>query len=123
MQIGRKMAPTFVGLSIMQINTFVNNLIALGLSAAQDGPQTISWLGGAVRYPLQQGAVAALYYGDRLCDFPLGTVGLPVAVAMLVDRSAGAMRFDVPAVSLLELSFPTYPADAVPDWLATIPGH
>ena len=47
--------------------------------------------------------------------------GVPVAVAMLVDRSAGAMRFDVPAVSLLELSFPTYPADAVPDWLATIP--
>jgi orotate phosphoribosyltransferase len=40
---------------------------------------------------------------------------------MLVDRSAGAARFDVPAVSLLELSFPTYPADAVPDWLAKIP--
>lgn len=45
----------------------------------------------------------------------------PVGVAMLVDRSAGAARFDVPAVSLLELSFPTYPADAVPDSLAKIP--
>ena len=44
-----------------------------------------------------------------------------VGVAMLVDRSAGAARFDVPAISLLELSFPTYPADAVPDWLARIP--
>ena len=47
--------------------------------------------------------------------------GTPVAVAMLVDRSAGAARFDVPAVSLLELSFPTYSADAVPEWLANIP--
>ena len=47
--------------------------------------------------------------------------GTPVAVAMLVDRSAGAARFDVPTVSLLELSFPTYAADAVPDWLARIP--
>lgn len=47
--------------------------------------------------------------------------GVPVAVAMLVDRSAGSARFDVPAVSLLELSFPTYPADAVPEWLAAIP--
>jgi orotate phosphoribosyltransferase len=47
--------------------------------------------------------------------------GKPVGVAMLVDRSAGAARFDVPAVSLLELSFPTFPADAVPDWLARIP--
>jgi orotate phosphoribosyltransferase len=47
--------------------------------------------------------------------------GTAVAVAMLVDRSAGVVRFDVPAVSLLELSFPTYPADAVPEWLAKIP--
>lgn len=45
----------------------------------------------------------------------------PVAVTMLVDRSAGSARFDVPTVSLLELSFPTYPADAVPEWLAKIP--
>ena len=47
--------------------------------------------------------------------------GVPVAVAMLVDRSAGATRFDVPAISLLELSFPTYPADALPESLALLP--
>jgi orotate phosphoribosyltransferase len=47
--------------------------------------------------------------------------GVPVAVAMLVDRSAGTARFEIPAVSLLELSFPTYGADAVPEWLAAIP--
>lgn len=47
--------------------------------------------------------------------------GVPVAVAMLVDRSAGVARFEIPAVSLLELSFPTYPADAVPEALARIP--
>ena len=44
-----------------------------------------------------------------------------VAVAMLVDRSAGTMRFDVPAVSLLELSFPTYVADQLPPELAALP--
>lgn len=47
--------------------------------------------------------------------------GDPVAVTMLVDRSAGSARFDVPAVSLLELSFPTYPPDALPESLAKIP--
>jgi orotate phosphoribosyltransferase len=47
--------------------------------------------------------------------------GNPVAVAMLVDRSAGTTRFDIPAISLLELSFPTYPADQVPPELAKIP--
>lgn len=44
-----------------------------------------------------------------------------VGIAMLVDRSAGAARFDVPAISLLELSFPTYPADAIPEALARLP--
>jgi orotate phosphoribosyltransferase len=47
--------------------------------------------------------------------------GRTVGIAMLVDRSAGSARFDVPAVSLLELSFPTYPADAVPPALAKLP--
>jgi orotate phosphoribosyltransferase len=54
-------------------------------------------------------------------DIVRGAGGTAVGVAMLVDRSAGSARFAVPAVSLLELSFPTYPADAVPDWLAKIP--
>lgn len=47
--------------------------------------------------------------------------GKAVGIAMLVDRSAGTARFEVPAISLLELSFPTYPADAVPAALAKIP--
>ena len=47
--------------------------------------------------------------------------GFVAGVAMLVDRSASSVRFDVPAVSLLELSFPTYPADQVPEDLARIP--
>ena len=47
--------------------------------------------------------------------------GTPVGIAMLVDRSAGSARFDVPAISLLELSFPTYPAEQVPESLARIP--
>ena len=47
--------------------------------------------------------------------------GIPVAAAMLVDRSAGEVRFDIPAVSLLELSFPTFPPDQIPEWLAAIP--
>lgn len=47
--------------------------------------------------------------------------GTAAGVAMLVDRSAGATRFDVPAISLLELSFPTYSANALPPELARIP--
>ena len=47
--------------------------------------------------------------------------GTVAGIAMLVDRSAGSTRFEVPAVSLLELSFPTYAPDAIPEHLARIP--
>ncbi len=95
LQIARNMTPTFVGLSILQINTFVNSMIAWGLAAVAGGPQTISWLGGAVHYPMQQGAVASLYYSDRLCDFTLGVVGLPVAVAIFPLLCRHAARGDL----------------------------
>jgi putative peptidoglycan lipid II flippase len=90
-QITRSMAPTMLGLAVTQINTLVDSLIAWGLAAAPDGPQVISWLGGAVHYPMRQGAVAAIYFGDRLCEFPLGVVGLAVGVALfpLLARHAG----------------------------------
>jgi putative peptidoglycan lipid II flippase len=92
-QIGRKMTPTFIGLAILQINMLVNSLIAWGLAAAKDGPQTMAWLGD-VRYPMQQGAVASLYYADRLCDVALGIVGLPVAVAIFPLLCRHATRGD-----------------------------
>ncbi|MES1167528.1 MAG: orotate phosphoribosyltransferase [Oleiharenicola lentus] len=47
--------------------------------------------------------------------------GTTVAVAVLVDRSAGQAKFDVPTYSLLEMSYPTYAADKLPEHLAQIP--
>jgi orotate phosphoribosyltransferase len=49
--------------------------------------------------------------------------GEPAGVAMLVDRSEGAVSLDVPTVSLLRLGFPTYAADALPPELAAIPAE
>ena len=47
--------------------------------------------------------------------------GTASGIAMLVDRSSGATCFPVSAISLLELSFPTFPANAVPEALSRIP--
>lgn len=47
--------------------------------------------------------------------------GTAVAVAVLVDRSAGQAKFTVPTISLLEMSYPTYPADQLPAELAKLP--
>jgi len=47
--------------------------------------------------------------------------GTAVAVAVLVDRSSGQAKFNVPCLSLLEMSYPTYAADKVPPELAKLP--
>jgi orotate phosphoribosyltransferase len=58
---------------------------------------------------------------NECLDIVRNAGGVVAGVAMLVDRSAGSVRFDAPFVSLLELSFPTYAADKVPEALAAIP--
>jgi orotate phosphoribosyltransferase len=46
--------------------------------------------------------------------------GVAAGVAMLVDRSEGQTKFSVPSYPLLQLSFPTYPADKLPPELAAL---
>jgi putative peptidoglycan lipid II flippase len=93
-QIGRNLMPMLIGLAVTQINTFNDSLIAWGLARAADGPECIPWLGGAVPYPMQRGAVAAIFYGDQLSEFPLGIVGMAVAVAIFPLLSRHAARDD-----------------------------
>ena len=93
-QVVRNMSPTIVGLAVTQINTFVDSLIAWGLAAASNGPQTFSCFGNTIEYPMKQGAVAAIYFGDRLCEFPLGLVGMAVGVAIFPLLSQHAQRGD-----------------------------
>ena len=47
--------------------------------------------------------------------------GEVVALACLVDRTGGEATFDVPFVPLIEISFPTYAEDEIPEDLAAIP--
>ena len=93
-QIGRNLMPMLFGLAVTQINTFNDSLIAWGLARASDGPEFIPWLNNSVRYPMQQGAVAALFFGDQLSEFPLGIVGMAVAVAIFPLLSRHAARGD-----------------------------
>ena len=54
----------------------------------------IPWLGGAIHYPLHQGAAAAIYIGERMYQFPLGIVGMAVAASIfpLLSRHAAHGR-------------------------------
>lgn len=91
-RIVRTMLPMIAGLTVTQINTFADSLIAWSFAAAPGGPAHIPWLAGQVAYPLQQGAAAAIYCGERLYQFPLGILGAAVATAIfpLLSRHAAA---------------------------------
>lgn len=97
-QIARAMGPMVLGLMVTQINTLMDSVIAWLLAAPDAAETTIAWLGG-VSYPMEQGAVAALYYGERLYQFPLGILGIAVATAIFPLLSRHAARNDQASLS------------------------
>jgi putative peptidoglycan lipid II flippase len=92
-RVARGMIPTTLGLAVLQINTLLDSLLARGFSVAPGEPDRIAWLGG-VRYPMAQGAAAAVWYGERIYQFPLGLLGIAVATVIFPLLSRHAARGD-----------------------------
>jgi putative peptidoglycan lipid II flippase len=80
--------PMILGLGVLQLNTFVDGLIA-------SYPTTMGPTIFGIDYPLDSGAMASLSYAQRLYEFPLGVFGIAVATAVfpLLARQAN----DAPA--------------------------
>ncbi|MDR0871192.1 MAG: polysaccharide biosynthesis C-terminal domain-containing protein, partial [Planctomycetaceae bacterium] len=53
---------------------------------------TIWWLGHHFSYPVHTGAVSAIYFSERLYEFPQGLIGLAVATAIYPLLSAHCAR-------------------------------
>lgn len=69
------LGPVTFGLSIGQISALLDGAIAwLFMRPLYGGEFLPGWPG--VRYPLDTGALAALYFGERLYQFPLGMLGV-----------------------------------------------
>jgi putative peptidoglycan lipid II flippase len=94
-RIALAMLPMLAGLAVTQVNTLADSLIAWGLAASPEGSAEIAWLGGTMAYPLRQGAAAAVYYGERFYQFPLGVLGMAVAAAIFPLLSRHAARGDL----------------------------
>lgn len=75
-EILRAFVPAVVGLGVIQINEFCDNLIAELLVPGD-------------------GAVSAIYYGNRLNQLPLGVIGFSVATAAFPKLSSDAARGDM----------------------------
>ena len=79
--------PVLAGLSVTQVNALLDGFLAWGL-AAPAGDPAAELLPG-VPYPLRAGAASALYFGQRLYQFPVGVFGAAVGT-VLFPRFAAA---------------------------------
>ena len=93
--IGRTMVPIMIGLSVTQINVIADSLIAWGFSQPTDGPLTMN-LPGSPYYPVMAGTASALYYGQRMYQFPVGVFGVALGTVLypLLSRHAEQGRLD-----------------------------
>jgi putative peptidoglycan lipid II flippase len=95
--VRRFMIPTTLALAVTQLNTLSDSLVAWAFAAPREGSQTIAWLGN-VQYPMEQGAAAAIYFGERLYQFPLGLIGIAAATVVFPLLSKHAARGDRAAI-------------------------
>ncbi|MFK7760235.1 MAG: murein biosynthesis integral membrane protein MurJ [Phycisphaerales bacterium] len=80
----KRMVPVLIGLGTLQLNAFVDTLIAM----------YPNWIGPTFfghDYPLDESSNAVLFYAQRLYQFPLGVFGIAVATAAFpaLSRVAG----------------------------------
>ncbi len=80
------MGPMIFGLTVTQINTLADDIIALSFMNEQGDP-------------LSYGAVSYLYFAQRLYQFPLGVLGISLATAIFPVMSAEAARNDFDALA------------------------
>lgn len=90
------MLPTLIGLSVTQLNTLLDSLLAWGLSV-DEGADPTRW------QPLESGTAAALYLGQRLYQFPLGVFGVALGTILfpLFARHAELDRRDLLSADFL----------------------
>ncbi len=88
------MGPMILGLTVTQLNTLADDIIAKCLSGSLEKGEFFVWFGSQIKYPLWDGAVSQLYYSQRLYQFPLGMLGISLATAIFPVMSADAARGD-----------------------------
>ncbi|MGH7200279.1 MAG: lipid II flippase MurJ, partial [Planctomycetaceae bacterium] len=95
-EIARAMLPVVLGLSVTQLNTFADSLIAWGFAAPLGASDATMPLPGGPAYPLDSGTASALYFGQRMYQFPLGVFGVALGTVLfpLLARHAERGRLD-----------------------------
>ncbi|MSQ90898.1 MAG: murein biosynthesis integral membrane protein MurJ, partial [Phycisphaerales bacterium] len=87
-QVIWQVVPMALGLGVLQVNTFVDGLIAS--YPTMFGPTIFG-----VAYPLAEGSMGSLAFAQRLYEFPLGVFGISIATAIFPQLSRQSS--DLPA--------------------------
>lgn len=87
------MLPIAFGLAVTQINTLVDSFLAVTLAGAPGERFSLGSF-GEYSYPLQTGAAAAIYYGERFYQLPVGLLGLAIATVIYPTLARSAARGD-----------------------------
>jgi len=93
------MGPMILGLTVTQINTLADDIIAWLFSVSQAKGDYFVLFGEQIKYPLAEGAVSHLYYAQRMYQFPLGVLGISLATAIFPVMSAEAAKGDKQALT------------------------
>ncbi len=89
------MGPMILGLTVTQINTLADDLIAWWLSGSDEKGWFFTFLGSQIAYPLQRSSVSHLYYAQRLYQLPLGVFGISLATAVFPVMSSYSAQGDI----------------------------
>jgi len=92
-QVIRTMIPVMLGLSLSQLVAFSDSIIAWCFAAGENGSRIMveSW---DLEYPLQSGTASALYFGQRLFQFPLGFFGIALGTVLFPLMARHAEKGD-----------------------------
>ena len=80
--IGRGMLPILIGLSVTQFNTLADSFIAWGLAEPETALMSASSSETLPNWSLAAGTASALYFGQRLYQFPLGVFGVALGTVL-----------------------------------------
>ena len=85
--------PKIFGLTSIHLNVLSVTCIAWLFSGGASQP--MHWLGGIMIYPLRTGSASAIYYSERMFEFPQGLIGLAIATAIypLLNRHVAKKDF------------------------------
>ena len=91
------MGPMILGLTVTQINTLCDDLIAWWFSGSAEKGYYFVLFGKQIQYPMLRGSVSHLYCAQRLYQLPLGILGISLATAIFPIMSADVAKGDFKA--------------------------